>query len=197
MYRDDFDLNFDDLVPNNDEQAVVVTAPTKSTFEKHPSYNDEITPWLWNGKPLESIPDNHKSFVYLLTNRITGRQYIGFKTFISAATKTVKGKKKRTTKESDWQSYFSSSQELLHDVSKYGRGNFVREIIALTVDKSVGKYVEAMYQFQRGVLVDNHERYYNGIINLRLNHRLLNKFNQVVYADKIIGDNLHEQLVHS
>lgn len=194
---DDLDINFDQLIPDEDEQSSIAQPLSKSSFTKDEKYNDELEPWLWNGKPIDEIPNGHKSFVYLFTNRINGRQYIGFKTAVSQSTRTVKGKKKRQTKESDWKTYFSSSQELLHDVAKYGRGNFIREIIALTIDKSVGKYVEAMYQFDRGVLVDKTNRYYNGIINLRLNHRLLGKFDQVEYADIIIGDQLHELIFGS
>lgn len=190
---EDFDLKLDDLIPTQQEQDAI--SVDVKTAKKDPNYNDNIAPWLWNGKPITTIPDNHKSFVYLFTNKITGKQYIGFKTFVSKSVKSVKGKKKRFEKESDWQSYYSSSQDVLHDVAKYGRGNFVREIIALTVDKSVGKYYEAYCQFEREVLTKNNDRYYNGIVNLRLNHRSLGKWDKIEYASVIVGDRLRDDIL--
>ena len=196
MYNENTELNLDDLLPDESEQnqmACLIKQPDQAVDE---NYNDVPEDWLWNGDPINEIPSNHKSFVYLFTNKITGKQYIGFKTTVSRSTRVVKGKKKKTEKESDWKSYYSSSQEVLHDVAKYGRGNFVREIIALTVNKSVGKYFEADYQFSRAVLLDE-DRYYNGIINLRLNHRILKDWKKVEYATTIIGDKLHDSITQN
>ena len=78
----------------------------------------------------------------------------------------------------------------------YGKGNFVREIIMMTSTKSVGKYYEAWYQFNRNVLTSDHDRYYNGIINLRLNHAVVKKWAIIDKAVTIIGDDLHDRLVH-
>lgn len=196
MYNENNELNLDDLLPDENEQdkMTCLIKPADETVDKN--YNDTPEDWLWNGAPINEIPSNHKSFVYLFTNKITGKQYIGFKTAVSRSTRVVKGKKKKTERESDWKTYYSSSQEVLHDVAKYGRGNFVREIIALTVNKSVGKYFEAYYQFNRAVLLDE-DRYYNGIVNLRLNHRILKDWKKVEYATTIIGDKLHDSITQN
>lgn len=196
MYNENNELNLNDLLPDENEQdkMACLIKPADETVDKN--YNDTPEDWLWNGAPINEIPSNHKSFVYLFTNKITGKQYIGFKTAVSRSTRVVKGKKKKTEKESDWKTYYSSSQEVLHDVAKYGRGNFVREIIALTVNKSVGKYFEAYYQFTRAVLLDE-DRYYNGIVNLRLNHRILKDWKKVEYATTIIGDKLHDSITQN
>lgn len=194
MYNQENDINFDDFLPDENEQLIAKTSIKQTQQTQSQYYDDSINPWLWNGAPIESIPKNHKSFVYLFTNKITGRQYIGFKTAVSKTTRVVKGKKKRSEKESDWKEYYSSSQEVLHDIAKYGRGNFIREIIALTVNKSVGKYFEAYYQFKRNVLLDKSNRYYNGIVNLRLNHRILKDWEKVEFATTILGDQLYDQL---
>jgi hypothetical protein len=194
MYSDDFDLNA--LLPDEQEQTIVSKFTKKKEDEKPSCYDDEIKPWLWNGEVIEKIPEEHKSFVYLFTNKITGKQYIGFKTAVSNKTVVVNGKKRKTVTESDWKTYYSSGQQVLHDIAKYGRGNFIREIMALTVNKSVGKYVEAEYQFERGAIIDKTGRYYNGIINLRLNHKLVMDYDKVVRASKLIGDELHEAITN-
>lgn len=196
MYNENNELNLDDLLPDESEQDKMACLIKSSDETVDENYNDIPEDWLWNGEPIHEIPSNHKSFVYLFTNKVTGKQYIGFKTTVSRSTRVVKGKKKKTEKESDWKTYYSSSQEVLHDVAKYGRGNFVREIIALTVNKSVGKYFEADYQFSRAVLLDE-DRYYNGIVNLRLNHRILKDWKKVEYATTIIGDKLHDSITQN
>ena len=47
--------------------------------------------WLYNNSPLEIIPENAYGYVYLITNTITGRKYIGKKLFWFRKTKVVKG----------------------------------------------------------------------------------------------------------
>ena len=194
MYSDDFDIDLENLLPSKQEQQNFKPLKLNNKLD---CYNDNVEGWFWNGKPIDKIPTSHKSFVYLFTNKINGKQYIGFKTAVSRTIKVVGGKKKRGEVESDWKDYYSSSQEVLHEIAKYGRGNFLREIIALTVDKSVGKYYEAYCQFTRNVLTSEHDRYYNGIVNLRLNHRTLKNFDKIEYASVILGDQLRNHLCKS
>ena len=187
------EFDFQELMPKQQESEVLEKKLKKESKEQI-ERDDSLNPWLWNGEPIEHIPQPHETFVYLFTNKINGKQYIGFKTAISVTTKSVKGKKKRIKVESDWENYFSSSQELLKDVGKYGTGAFIREIVALTVNKSIGKYYEAYYQFTKGVLTDNNDRYYNGIVNLRINQNGLKKFKDVVFCDKVIGNAIYYEL---
>lgn len=190
----DFDLN--ELLPDVKEQERVRKRDIKKEKPLTDMIrNDQPEQWLWNGQPIEQIPDQYEAFVYLFTNKITGKQYIGFKTAVSSKIYTVNGKRKRIKVESNWKTYYSSSQDVLRDIAKYGKGNFVREIIMMTSTKSVGKYYEAWYQFNRNVLTSDHQRYYNGIVNLRVNHNALNKWALVERATKIIGDDLHFSLI--
>jgi hypothetical protein len=125
--------------------------------------------WLYNGEPFEEIGSDHFSFVYLITNLLTGKQYIGKKLFWFSKTKQVKGKRKKYKVESDWREYWSSSEELKADVAQLGEENFRREILYFCPNKGTASYVEAREQFDRRVL-EKPDEYYNGIINLRV-HR--------------------------
>ena len=73
--------------------------------------------WTYNGAEFteEMISDNY-GFVYLITNTLTGRKYIGKKFFYSSKTKVVKGKKKKFKVSSDWKTYYGSSAEVTKDV---------------------------------------------------------------------------------
>ena len=124
--------------------------------------------WLYKGEPLEEIPEKAYGYVYLITNNATGRKYIGKKLFWFKRTKTVKGKKKRQTVESDWREYWSSSDELKEDIAKIGEENFTREILHICGNKGMCNYLEAKEQMVREVLeTDN---YYNSQIQCRV-HR--------------------------
>ena len=187
------DIDFTQFVPDAEQQAQFEsTKPVKQ--DQYRYKDDQPQPWLFNGQPIDAIPEGHETFVYLFTNKITGKQYIGYKTAVSKVTKVIGGKKRRVTKDSDWRTYYSSSQDVLKDVGYYGRANFVREIIAFTVNKSIGKYLEAYYQFTKNVLTSDKNRYYNGIVNLRINQAGLSKIDKVLYCDKVIGDSIHDQL---
>ena len=124
--------------------------------------------WLYNNNELEVIPDDAYGYVYLITNTITNRRYIGKKLFWFRKTKVVKGKKKRLKVESDWREYWSSSDELRADVLTLGAENFVREILHICPNKGLCNYLEAREQMDRRVLES--EDYYNGQIQCRI-HR--------------------------
>ena len=167
--------------------------PTISESSSIP-FDDTETPWLWNGEPIHTIDFKQwRAFVYLITNKITGKRYIGFKTTVARKTRTVKGKKRRTEVESDWQSYWSSSDPLHADIALYGRGNFLREIIWLAPMKGVGKYLELQEQVERGVLTRNAERYYNGIVDVRLGANAIRRYDEAVRCSRPpLGDVLAE-----
>ena len=113
---------------------------------------DENLSWTYNGDVLEEIPDGYVSFVYLITNNLNNRRYIGKKLFYFSKSKTVKGKRKRFKEESDWKDYWSSSDELKADVAKLGEENFTREILHLCRNKGEATYLEAKSQFLNEVL---------------------------------------------
>ena len=113
----------------------------------------------------DMIGDNY-GFVYVITNLITNKKYIGKKFFYSSKTKQVKGKKKRFKVSSDWQTYYGSNEELKKDVIIHGKENFKREILHLCLTKGTTGYLEAKEQFLNCVL--ENEDYYNTWIMVRV-----------------------------
>jgi hypothetical protein len=131
--------------------------------------------WNYKNAIVESLPEDCVGFVYLITNTITGRKYIGKKLawFAKTTYKVVKlknGTKKRkkikSKIESDWRTYFGSSVELSADVLALGADNFTREILHYCNSKAGCSYIEAREQFERKVLETND--YYNGQISVRV-----------------------------
>ena len=112
--------------------------------------------WLYNGEPFVDKGYNY-GFVYIITNNITKRKYIGKKFFWTTKRKQVNKKRKTYKVESDWQEYWSSSEELQEDVNQLGKENFTREIIHLCQTKGNTNYLEAKEQFIQGVLEDKDE----------------------------------------
>ena len=131
--------------------------------------------WLYESQEITELPEHCVGFVYLITNKLTGRMYIGKKLakYSKTTYKTVKlknGKKKRKKIrgkiDSDWQTYYGSSPELTRDIELLGPENFSREILYYCKSKAECSYVEAREQFSRRVLES--DDYYNGIINCRI-----------------------------
>jgi hypothetical protein len=125
--------------------------------------------WTYKGKKITVIPDEYEGFVYLITNKKTGQKYIGKKLAKFKTTKPpLKGKKnkRRGYKESDWQTYWGSSDRLNADVASLGEDKFTREILYLCKGRGEMSYIEAREQFDRRVLET--DEYYNGIINVRV-----------------------------
>ena len=127
------------------------------------------TNWIYQGKSVKELPKDCEAFVYLITNTINGMMYVGKKLAKFKTTKKpLKGRKnkRRGTKESDWRTYWGSSEKLIADIEKLGGDKFTREILYYCPSRGVASYLEAKEQFERKVLeVDN---YYNGIINVRI-----------------------------
>jgi hypothetical protein len=130
--------------------------------------------WTYQNQPIETLPEDCIGFVYLITNIISGRKYIGKKLakFSKTTYKTVKlknGNKKkkkiRSKIDSDWREYYGSSPELTKDITQLGQENFTREILFYCKSKSECSYIEAREQFTRKVLESND--YYNGHIQVR------------------------------
>ena len=132
-------------------------------------------PWIYENTEVTEILDDYIGFVYLITNNVTGRKYIGKKLskFSKTTYRVVKlknGKKKRKKirgkVESDWQQYTGSNIELNQDIEKLGIENFTREILYYCRSKAECSYVEAREQFTRKVLES--DDYYNGHIQVRV-----------------------------
>lgn len=61
---------------------------------------------------------NPYGFIYITTNNINGKKYIGQKKF-----------------NVQWKNYLGSGTHLLRSINKYGRDNFTREIVAIAYSK--------------------------------------------------------------
>ena len=134
--------------------------------------------WTYKGEPVEEIDEKYTGFVYIITNLVSGKAYIGKKLskFSKTTTKTVtlkngnkKKKKIRSKIESDWKTYWSSSKEVQDDVKALGEDKFTREILMFCLSKGTASYFEAKYQMQNEVL-EYPDKWYNGIVNCRV-HR--------------------------
>jgi hypothetical protein len=126
-------------------------------------------PWTYNNKVVTEIPEGVEGFVYLITNTTNDRKYIGKKLARFKTTKPpLKGRKnkRRGTKESDWETYWGSSDHLNADILTLGENKFTRQILHYCPSRGVLSYLEAKEQFDRRVLES--DEYYNGIINVRV-----------------------------
>ena len=131
--------------------------------------------WLYENTQIELLPEDCVGFVYLITNLITGRKYIGKKLakFSKTTYKVVKlknGNKKRkkirSKIDSDWLTYYGSNDELNKDIQTLGSENFRREILHYCNSKAQCSYIEAREQFRHQVLES--DAYYNGQISVRV-----------------------------
>jgi hypothetical protein len=139
--------------------------------------------WLYQGALIEELPEDCVGFVYLITNTVTGRKYIGKKLakFAKTSYKVVKQKngikkkkKIRSKVDSDWRDYYGSSDELSKDVTTLGKENFTREVLHYCTSKAHTSYLEAKEQFDRKVLETTD--YYNGHISVRVHgSHIINK----------------------
>ena len=124
-------------------------------------------PWIYEGKPFTSDDiGDFFGYVYVITNKSTGKKYIGRKYFVQK--RKPRGGKRRVTSESDWMRYYGSCPELKLDIKEMGRDSFTREIKSL--HKTLGKtnYEETRQLFLNNVLTealdDGSPMYYNSNI---------------------------------
>ena len=113
--------------------------------------------WQYNKEDFTDVPKGMEGFVYLITNLINDKKYIGKKNFWTRQKDRKTGRRK--TKESDWQSYWGSCDLLIEDVKLLGQDKFFREILYLCPHKKSMSYYETMEQFKRDVIL--REDYYN------------------------------------
>jgi hypothetical protein len=140
--------------------------------------------WIYNNKEIIDLPDDVIGFVYLITNTSNDKKYIGKKLAKFAKTrykmhtqkngKRVK-KKIRSYVDSDWKTYYGSSEALAKDIELLGHSYFQREILRMCYSKAECSYYEAKEQFYNGVLET--ADWYNAQISVRVHKKnILDKF---------------------
>ena len=150
---------------------------------------NQLMTWHYQDTIIEELPEDCVGFVYLITNLISGRKYIGKKLakFSKTSYKVVKlkngtkkKKKIRSKIDSDWREYYGSNMELNADVLKLGKENFKREVLYYCKSKAECSYIEAREQFTHKVLES--KDYYNGQISVRVHgsHILKSQAQQAV-----------------
>lgn len=131
--------------------------------------------WLFEGAQIETLPEDCVGFVYLITNLLSGRKYIGKKLakfskttyrVVKLKNGTKKRKKIKSKIDSDWLTYYGSNDELNKDIQTLGPENFKREILYYCTSKAQCSYIEAREQFRHQVLES--DAYYNGQISVRV-----------------------------
>jgi len=131
--------------------------------------------WIFEEKIIETLPEDVVGFVYMITNKLTGRKYIGKKLSkfkkIRLKTSRLKNGTKKKSKiryeiDSDWQTYYGSNTVLSEEVKTTGSENFHRQILRYCYSKNELNYWEAKYQFDYGVLLSGD--WYNEWISVKV-----------------------------
>lgn len=138
--------------------------------------SDYENPWTHNGEVInENVPEGSVSFVYLITNTINDKKYIGKKILNFRKTKKIKGKKRKvkTYSASDWREYYGSSTELNAERQEIGNAKFKREIIRFCKSKGEASYWEAKYIFETDAIIS--DQYYNQSIMVRVHRNHVKK----------------------
>jgi hypothetical protein len=142
--------------------------------------------WIYENRQIKKIDDfgnsNVYGFIYKITNKETGKFYIGKKNLIFSRNKKlgkkelklireerkakkIQGKlptKKLVITESDWLDYYGSSKELIQEVEEKGKDNYKREILQLAYNSKQLTYFETLYQMKEDVL--RKDTYNNSIL---------------------------------
>ena len=141
--------------------------------------------WKYQDQIIDSsdqFPEGTFGFIYLITYIPTGRIYLGKKQLSSnrkakltkkekSLTENKRKRFKRVIKETDWLTYWGSSDELKQDMEKLGKENFQREILCFCKSKMDLSYWEVHFQIKHEVLFrDSYNKnilgkFYKGKIN--------------------------------
>lgn len=114
------------------------------------------------------IPKDALGFLYKITEKSTGKFYIGIKQVSKKIRrKPLKGKKRVRLDQvdSDWRKYCSSSGEISESI-KNDESKYVFEILSFHNTKTLLKYAEAEYLVKNDCFFDNN--CYNQMFNYRL-----------------------------
>lgn len=124
------------------------------------------------------------AYIYLISNLIDGRIYVGKKQLSFSkkkklskkAKKLPENKGKRVTRvlvDGGWETYWGSCKELTEDIKKLGQHNFTKVILQTVYNKAQASYYELVWQIKLEVLTTPS---YNGWLKATVyKNRLLNK----------------------
>jgi len=130
--------------------------------------------WTYNNESVtDDVIGDAYGFVYIIENLIDGRRYIGRKYLTKAAYKTVKGKRKKIRKASDWETYWGSNKFLIEDVKNHGEDNFTRTIVRFCRNRSECSYWETHYIFALGALLS--DAFYNEWVTCKISKKNLKR----------------------
>ena len=131
----------------------------------------------WKGRE-EINSEKYFGFIYKITNKETGKFYVGKKAYWH-------NKKKKLTKkqlaelpstpgrkpihevvrvESDWKTYWGSNKQLLVDIKQHGEENFECWIYKQCLTKKQLTYWEMHYQCKEEVLIGKDRSYNDNIL---------------------------------
>lgn len=102
----------------------------------------------WKGK--RPTPDTHYGFVYLITNKVSGKKYVGRKFY-------HRWSKRKKVGNSDWRFYTGSCKPLNDDIKELGKENFTFSILKQFKTRGNVIYYEANYQHKKDVLIARDE----------------------------------------
>jgi hypothetical protein len=126
----------------------------------------------------EINPEKYFGFIYKITNKETGKFYIGKKVYWN--NKKHKLTKKQLSElpptpgrkpthevvqvESDWKTYWGSNKQLLADIKEFGAENFDCWIYVQCKTKKQLTYYEMQYQCSEQVLIGKDRSYNDNIL---------------------------------
>lgn len=141
--------------------------------------------WIYKNQPVENIEGEYFGFVYLITDTVTGKKYVGKKMLTMSKpdkTKTYyktgpkKGELKPPKKgraESKWRTYCSSSKIIQALVKTHGLQRFHREILMFCKSRSELTYQESKHIFVLGCLES--DEYLNDWVSCSISKRHIYK----------------------
>ena len=146
-----------------------------------------MSEWTFNNKPFDSdMIEDYIGFVYEVYDKEAKMKYLGKKKFWSKVTRPpLKGKKnkRRSVKESDWKSYYGSSEEVKQLVENTGEWRFKRKILRLCKTTGEMSYFEMKEQIERDVLLKPDE-YYNAFVGGKIHRKHVAHLNADSYKYK-------------
>ena len=134
--------------------------------------------WYYNEDVFDETPESYQGFVYEIVELDTGRKYIGKKNFWKPKTLPItktRRRRVRTRTESDWKSYFGSSEKVNSLVESKGNEGFRKVILRLCKTKGEMSYFETKLQFDNDVLFN--DNYYNEFIGCKIHAKHLGGIN--------------------